>query len=86
MTIVFHAHFVKSFKKLSKKQKEKFEERLRIFEKDLTHPLLKNHALHGKYSEYRSINITGDIRALYIEVEEEVVLFVEIGTHADLYS
>lgn len=65
MNIVFQKGFEKDFKKLSLKQKEKFNQRLTIFEKDQFEPILNNHALIGKYLGCRSINVTGDLRAIY---------------------
>jgi mRNA-degrading endonuclease YafQ of YafQ-DinJ toxin-antitoxin module len=38
-----------------------------------------------KYLGYRSINITGDVRALYTVKEGALILFVFIGTHSQLY-
>ncbi len=52
---------------------------------DLYNPLLNNHALSGKYTGYRSINITGNTRVIYKFLDENVILFVEIGTHSELY-
>lgn len=47
---------------------------------------LHNHILSGKYTNYRSINITGDYRALYKQVSEKEVIFVKLGTHSQLYK
>ncbi len=49
------------------------------------HPLLKNHALSGEYSNYRSFNVTADIRAIYEPIDSETVIFINIGTHSELY-
>lgn len=46
---------------------------------------LNNHKLSGKYAEYRSINITGDIRIAYKRVSDGFYLFA-IGTHSELYK
>lgn len=85
MTIDFHEDFIKAFKKLSPKIKKKFQDRLDIFEKDYFNPMLNNHSLNGAYAGYRSINITGDIRAIYRKAND-VVLFVKIGSHSELYE
>ena len=63
----------------------KFGERLLLFSKDMFHPLLNNHALRGIYKDTRSINVTGDYRALYTHDGEKVV-FIAIGTHSELYE
>lgn len=79
-------YFVKSFKKLSKKDKIWFVERMNLFENDEYNPILKNHKLHGEYREYRSININGDIRVIYKKMSEFTYLLYGIGTHSELYS
>jgi addiction module RelE/StbE family toxin len=78
--------FKKTFSKLSKKEKLKFEERMAIFIIDVYDPILKNHKLHGEYDGYRSINITGDIRLIYREISKDNYLLHLIGTHSELYT
>lgn len=85
MTIDFHKDFTKDFKKFPSKAKKKFQDRLILFEKDQFSPALNNHALNGAYAGYRSINITGDIRAIYRKASD-IVLFVKIGSHSKLYG
>lgn len=86
MKYQFHSHFIKSYKKLSAKLKSAVDSRLLLFSKDPFLPELHNHSLIGKYKGYRSINITGDYRALYKEIAEDEVIFVLLGTHAQLYK
>ena len=82
-------HFSKEFTKYLRKHTEivlQTEQRLRMFLADTHNPLLHTHALNGAYAGCRSINITGDIRAVYEERSQGVFLFVRIGTHAELYG
>ena len=65
--------------------KEKFEAKLRLFREDRYSPTLNNHSLAGEYAGYRSINVTGDWRAIFMEVRE-TVYFVALGTHSQLYK
>lgn len=85
MTISFHKSFTKSFKKTNIKAQKKFQERLVIFEKDEFNPILNNHALIGKYKGLRSINVTGDLRAIFKREENEAI-FVAIDSHSNLYK
>lgn len=85
MSISRHKDFKKDYQKLSKKIKEKFAERILLFEKDEFNPLLNNHSLRGKYSGYRSINITGDLRAIYRKSSSDVI-FIAIDSHSNLYG
>ena len=86
MKIVFQCGFRKQYRKLRISERERFEERLRLLVKDPYNPVLNNHALKGRYKRYRSINITGDLRALYKPMKEDIALFVIIDTHSNLYS
>jgi len=47
---------------------------------------LNNHPLKGKYADCRSINIGGDLRAVYKYTDENSCVFIKIGTHSELYS
>jgi addiction module RelE/StbE family toxin len=85
MIIQLHKTFKKQYEKLTDSQKRKFKERRSIFLQDEFNPILNNHALKGKYQGYRSINITGDIRVIYINSSEDRV-FVKIGSHSKLYG
>lgn len=85
MKVDFHSQFRKKYKKLPAKIKNKFNERLIIFKDNPFVPELNNHSLHGKYENCRSINVTGDVRAIY-EVREAGVRFLDIDTHSNLYK
>ncbi|OIO31259.1 hypothetical protein AUJ77_00410 [Candidatus Nomurabacteria bacterium CG1_02_43_90] len=74
------------FQKLPLAIQEKFSERMVIFIKIPYHGTLENHALSGEWKMCRSINITGDIRAVYKERDRRVVQFIAIGSHSELYS
>jgi len=85
MKIVFHKKFNKKFEKLPQKTKEKFYEKLTLFEINQFDQGLNNHRVNYPYLGCRSINITGDIRALY-EAIADTVTFIYIGTHSELYK
>jgi addiction module RelE/StbE family toxin len=86
MKIRFHKNFEKQYQKLTKKQQKKVQERLKLFLENPFNPVLKNHPLKGKYLDYRSINIAGDLRAIYKYINSEECIFVVLGRHRDLYS
>ncbi len=85
MIIVFHKDFTKRFKRLTPKIKENFNKRLILFKKDEFNPALNNHTLKGKYQGYRSINISGDLRAIY-KNDKVSIIFVTIDSHSNLYG
>jgi len=84
MNIDFHRDFIKKYKKLTTKLRDKFDERLKILITNAFAPELNNHGLHGKYAGCRSINVTGDLRAVY-EVLEKGIRFLDIDNHSNLY-
>lgn len=85
MTISYSKNFIKQAKKLGPEARNKLLERISLFGDNPLHPLLRNHQLKGKHKEYRSIDVTGDIRALYLQKENEAI-FDAIGTHSQLYG
>ena len=82
----YHKDFVKAFKKLTRIQQNKFYGRLKIFVEDEYNPVLNNHGLKGNYRGFRSINIKGDLRAVYKKEAQETVIFVDIDSHSNLYG
>ncbi len=86
MDVAFHKNFVKQYRALPQRTRIKCDARLVAFRKDPFASSLRNHALHGVYKGYRSIDVTGDVRAVYEPVSEDLAYFIFIGTHSELYS
>ena len=90
MNIKYSVTFKKQYKKAPKKIQEKVKERISLFVQDPTNQVLNNHALTGKFQGYRSINITGDWRAIFEEVDpildDPYIEFIALGTHSQLYK
>jgi addiction module RelE/StbE family toxin len=82
----FTKNFHRQYQKLPKKVQTKFAERVRLFIEDQTNPLLKVHSLMGEYSGCSSLNVTGDIRAVFKIQTKKIVLFIAIGSHSKLYG
>ena len=85
MTFRFHRNFEKQYKKLKVSEKKKAQKRLLLFLQNPYHPVLNNHPLKGKYLDYRSINITGDLRAIYKLISDSEVVFIAVDSHSNLY-
>lgn len=87
MRIEYAKRFQKKIKKVPAEIRLAFIQRAKIFEKGPFHTLLNNHALYGEYQGYRSINITGDWRAIFREYGNyALVSFETLGTHSQLYK
>lgn len=89
MRIKFARKFTKEYDRADQKIKQTVNKRIDLFSKDPFNPQLRNHPLSGKYSGYRSINITGDWRAVFLvlgQIDSEIVVSFEmLGTHSQLY-
>ncbi|MBP6904585.1 MAG: type II toxin-antitoxin system mRNA interferase toxin, RelE/StbE family [Candidatus Pacebacteria bacterium] len=77
--------FKKQYRTLSQKIQKQVVERLMLFAENKFHPQLNNHSLHHPFEGCRSINISGDIRAIYRQYGD-TILFIRIGTHSELYK
>ena len=82
----YHKYFEKRLLKLPAKIQVMVLKRIELFQNDPNARVLKNHPLTGKYAPYRSIDITGDYRAIYEPLSDNRALFVDIGTHSQLYK
>ena len=85
VSVDFGNKFKKQLKKAPIEIKRAFVTRLQLFKQNLLHPQLNNHQLSGKLKGFRSINVTGDWRAIYSE-HKGVIIFEMIGTHSLLYK
>lgn len=86
MRFLTHKKFDKAFKKMHPKLQAKFYAVLELYSKSKTDRQLNNHTLTGKYLGYRSIDLTGDWRIIFEEIDDETIKLVNIGTHSQLYG
>ena len=77
--------FKKQYTKAPEKIRSAFKMRRDLLASDFKNPVLNNHKLKGKFRGYKSINITGDWRAIYLK-QSRVMMFVMMGTHSQLYK
>ena len=85
-TTVMKINYSKQFKKLKPKDQNEFWARLEWFKADVYDERLRNHALSGQLAGLRSIDIRGDLRAIYEVLDDEVYLYQMIGSHSQLYK
>lgn len=86
MQLLYTPTFKKQYRKLPKLFQQQFDNRLKLFLLDPTHPTLRIHPLIGKYHDYWSMNVNGDLRALYSKKSQQIIIFALIGTHSQLYG
>ena len=85
LRIEFAPLFNKQRKAAPLEIKKAFQDTLAFFIAEPDHPSLRNHPLKDKFAGVRSIDVTGNWRALYRR-ERERIIFVELGTHDQLYG
>ena len=83
--ILFQRNFEKQLRKLPREIRGRFDERLHLFVRNKFDPLLNNHSVDYLFLGCRSLNITGDYRAIFYE-HGEIITFVAIGSHSQLYG
>lgn len=89
MKVQLSPYFHRKIKKENIRIQKSFKEAILLFAKDPFHPQLNNHYLHNEWEGFRSINVTGDYRAIYEEINENDIkfaYFVNIDTHRELYQ
>ncbi len=86
MQLDFTKRFWKQYYRLPKKFQRQFDDRLELFIVNSAAPELHVHPLKGDYRGYWSMNVNGDLRALYIKRGETILIFALICTHSELYG
>lgn len=61
-----------------------FHATLKRFSKDRLDPQLDDHALSGKMQHLRAFSLTGDLRIVYKETDQAIIL-IDIGRHNEVY-
>jgi len=84
MEVKFHKNFRKRLEKMPLKIQESFYERLALFLQDKSNRILNNHSVDRAFPNCRSINVSGDYRAIFKE-DGDTAIFITIGTHSELY-
>jgi addiction module RelE/StbE family toxin len=86
--VSFSSSFKRAFKKRIKGNTDlesKFYQKLEQFATDSFDPSLKTHKLSGKLKDFWSFSIDYDARVLFYFTEDEKAVFVDIGSHDEVY-
>lgn len=88
MIVERHNGFEKAYNKRiasHPKLAKKVAERLLLFAENSQNILLQDHSLGGNKLGLRAFSITGDIRVIYKQIEEDCVRLLDIGSHNQVY-
>jgi addiction module RelE/StbE family toxin len=86
--IAFSSSFHRAFKgkiRGNSKLEQRFWERVEIFKADPRDPRLRTHKLSGSLQGWWSFTIEYDVRVIFWFVDPSRVVFVDIGTHDEVY-
>jgi mRNA-degrading endonuclease YafQ of YafQ-DinJ toxin-antitoxin module len=86
--VSFSSAFKRTFKKRIKGTADlesRFWQKLEQFTINPFDPSLKTHKLSGKLKEFWSFSIGDDERVLFYFTEDEQAVFVDIGSHDEVY-
>ena len=88
MIIELHPSFKRAYKKRianNPKLVSRVEERIKLFRLNPDDPVLQDHKLKGKKKYFRSFSISGNIRIVYFPASDVKVIFLDIGSHPQVY-
>ncbi len=81
-------YFENSYKKRiapNKNMRSAYMARVSAFQLGERGQPLNDHALKGKLKGKRAFSIAGDVRVIYEETEE-VIIFLDVGSHNQVYN
>lgn len=86
--IAFDNSFKRAYKKKvvgNVEREKRFKEKLTIFQNNPFEISLRTHKLSGKLQELWSFSVEYDLRIVFYFVEKDKAVFVDIGTHDEVY-
>lgn len=86
--VAFSSSFRRTFKKIIKNNKsieKRFWEKVNLFIQNPYHSQLRTHKLTGRLNELWSFTIEYDCRVLFYFSNAKKVVFIDIGTHEEVY-
>ena len=84
-TVRYSDAFLKSARKLPKKQQEKLASLIELLSKNPFHPQLHTKHLTGKLSGLYSFRITRDWRVIFQFVSPQEIELVDVANRKDIY-
>jgi len=86
--IAFSSSFKRAFKKRvagNPNAEARFWERVEAFKSDPFDPKLRTHKLSGKLKDLWGFTVEYDLRVVFYFVDTHRAVFVDIGTHTEVY-
>lgn len=86
LNIAYSKKFLKSLSRLPKSIQNKAIAKDEIFRINPFDFRLKTHKLHGKQKEEWAYSVDNFYRATFVFIKDKEILFLDIGTHDQLYG
>ncbi|MDR2930829.1 MAG: type II toxin-antitoxin system RelE/ParE family toxin [Propionibacteriaceae bacterium] len=86
MNVRFFRRFVKQLAKLPRSVQASTYARIELMMVNPDDPILRRRRLKGALRHLWSIDITGDVRALYEIVDGQVIVYQFVGSRSQLYG
>lgn len=90
MKIAFSSKFEKKVEKRAKRDDSLYQEIetvISLFEKCQKLPVhYRDHALRGEYRGFREFHLRFNLLVVYYDIEKDILLFHDIGTHEELFG
>ena len=86
MQLFRHKNFKKQYRKLRADQQASIDAAILLFYKNPFDPKLRNHPLKGEYKNCNSIDAAFDLRIIFKQENNYVVvILLKVGSHNQLY-
>lgn len=86
MKVRTHKQYDKAWAKLNSGQQKRALAAIRQFLSQPDSPRLRVHQLKGAYYPQYSISAGGDLRIHYLQLDDETIVLMLVGTHSQLYG
>lgn len=86
--IAFENSFKRSYRRKisgNQERQKRFKQKLALFQNNPFESSLRTHKLSGKLQELWSFSVEYDLRIVFYFVDENKVVFLDIGTHDEIY-
>jgi len=85
MHVEYSNKYLKAASRLSAKLIALADKKEALFRSDPFHPSLETHKLHGKEKDAWAFSVTQKYRIKFLFLTDTIVLFLDVGTHNDVY-
>jgi len=86
--IAFENSFKRSYRRKvlgNEERQKRFKQKLTLFQNNPFESSLRTHKLSGKLQELWSFSIEYDLRIVFYFADENKAVFIDIGTHDEIY-